>query len=203
MIVPTYISSNTFTVEGNHVEDLPKGRPILVYTTEGDPPETVKTRTTISAAIYRSVPDNTLVSVTDLVIDATITEIRLSPVYRDSDSQNSNETEHGHTASWDGGEKAFGGFTNVQNVIDLNQLIDAVQAGTPLYFLRKNAAGTGVELVALSMSMFADFAINSPVNGQVLKYDSGTEKWINGEDATGGGSGGGGTGSWAAYYMGL
>jgi len=56
------------------------------------------------------------------------------------------------------------------------------------YLQRKVIDGVGNLLSALS-----DVSIDTPLDGQVLTYDSATDKWVNAEPTGGSGSGGGGT----------
>ena len=70
------------------------------------------------------------------------------------------------------------------------QLWVADETGTPVLIVDgdANTGGGASALVDLT-----DVVITTPTNGQVLKYDTATSKWINDTDATGSGGGGGGS----------
>lgn len=196
MISATYQSSTTFTVEGSHVEDYPRGRPILAIMLTGNQ------RAIVSASIYQSGPDTTLVSVNKEILTDTLTEIRLSPTYVDPNSQSGNLAEHTHSADWDGGEGPFARFTSNDLVDALNDFAELMDGASAKEVFRRNNEGTAFEFAALALGMLSNVEIVSPADGQTLKFESATSKWKNAVDLIGGGSGSGSV-SWASYYMGL
>lgn len=69
--------------------------------------------------------------------------------------------------------------------------VDGSAVVTSFDYLLKNAAALNPGHTH-SLSSLSDFNVSSPSNGQVLKYHSGSGKWINDTDATGGGGSPGG-----------
>jgi len=70
------------------------------------------------------------------------------------------------------------------------QLWVADETGTPVLIVDGDA-NTGGGGGAGALIDLTDVVITTPTNGQVLKYDTATSKWINDTDATGSGGGGG------------
>ena len=69
------------------------------------------------------------------------------------------------------------------------QLWVADETGTPILIVDGDA-NTGGGGGASALVDLTDVVITSPTNGQVLKYDTASSKWINTTDATGSGGGG-------------
>lgn len=70
------------------------------------------------------------------------------------------------------------------------QLWCADQTGTPILIVDGDALVGGGSSTLLGLT---DVVLTTPADGQVLKYNTSTSKWINDTDATGSGGGGSGT----------
>ena len=215
MIAATYVSSGTFTVTGDQRDYFPPGLNLWLVQTEDD------AFCDVTAAVYQSVPDTTLISTSETVVTAGLSEVRLGPGYYDTNSETGNVPTHHHTKEGDGGEKPFGRFDDA-GIVDALKIIgermpsvslgvtyfsgDALiiksaTAASPLMVLRSNAANTGFEFVLQTAANLADVEVTSPTNGQVLAYDVTDEKWKNATISVSGG--GGSTEAIILHFMGI
>jgi hypothetical protein len=197
----TYVSDSTFIVDGNYTDPqmAPRGLPIVAVLDSGD------VRTSVNTAIYDVNTDTTLISVTEPVLDATLSAVKqYRLLYVDDDSQTGSLVEHDHSAQYQGGSQAFAGFTDSDVVAFLNALVTTLESGAALQILRRTTDNSDIEWIDAALGALVDVELTSPSDGQVLKYDSGAGLWKNASDESGGGGGGStSVGSWAGYYMGL
>jgi hypothetical protein len=204
----TYVSSATFTVLGNcalrqneddrWINDFPKGRRCLFYL------ESSQVEASVNAAIYQEDVDNTLVSIDDTILDDTLTEVHPGPGYYDEEAQSTNLFPN-WILPWtmfnDADENTA--IKTLASLIVEGSGILTVKDGVitainpaALEFIRKNAAGTAFEAIALTLSLFSELVITDPVDGQVLAYNS-EGKIVNRTISTGSSGGD----AWTTYYQ--
>lgn len=139
MTMASYVNESQFEVDGDHIDDLPSGLRVLL--TQGDDGDII---TDILSSIYDAEEDVTMVTVDTSDLTANLAELFVGHTFVDSVNERSNQARHFHTASWDGGEAAFGGFTDSDIVDNLN-IAGSVSALIVNYLIGVNDDGTALE----------------------------------------------------------
>lgn len=135
----TYINEFQFSVPTDVVAELRIGTVIAVM--QGSDGTYIDY---ISVSEYNAGDDLTLVTVELGGLTSNLTEIRRGPCFVDPTAQESNLSQHGHSARWDGGYKPYSKFTD-DNGVDNLLVISAVSENVANKIVGVNPTGTALE----------------------------------------------------------
>jgi hypothetical protein len=137
-MIATYVNADQFTVTGDELDNFPIGLRLLF-----DLGEDGQLNTDVTASVYDADSDITTVTVAASELTENLVAVLRGHSFVDSTNEISNEPQHGHSADWDGGERAFGLLTSTSVVNRLNES-GSVSPSVADKIISVNTAGTGI-----------------------------------------------------------
>lgn len=139
MATATYINESIFSIAGENVGTFRAGTAIVCQ--QGVDGEL---STFVRVVLYDAGEDETRITVEGEGLTANLTSVLHGWGFVDYANEQGNIPKHKHQYPFDGGEQAFGGFTDAAKVARLNAMA-SIGASVANFLQGVNAAGNGVE----------------------------------------------------------